>query len=155
MNSWWEDYFGRSQEDESEEEDDKDEDDRDPRLAEELQRRLHPDIVSFLKIARQDYPGPTEFCHFFFYLEAIPPPREMIQALDNDTLLGFSFLFNSPQIDRCVWLYRQPNNPGGLVCVLFIGSSHICDMHFRLDQNTMEATNVFDARDYSVHPGLK
>jgi hypothetical protein len=121
MDSWWEYYFGREDDEDNDDEaevekDDPEKDEKDPRLTEELQQRLHPDIVKFLNKARHDYRVTGSHCHFFYYLQGLPRPRDIIKALDNDILMGFVFsILDPPQINQMVWLYKFPEQLGGLV----------------------------------------
>jgi hypothetical protein len=114
--SWWEHYFG-GEGDESEEEEDEDDaekEEKDPQLAGELERRLHPDVLNFLKKARHDYPGTKQESHFFYYLEGLVTPRRMIKVLNNDDDTAL-FMYPS-QTNQYVWLYSLPDAvPGGLL----------------------------------------
>jgi hypothetical protein len=86
----------------------KDADSDNEALAEELQRRLHPDVVKFLKTARYDNPGAEDSSHFFYYLKELMSPRRMITALDNETF-GTHLTILEPHPDRYVCLYIFPD----------------------------------------------
>jgi hypothetical protein len=113
-NSWWEHYFGSEDDDSDKEADDAEKEEKDPRLAAELERRLHPDVIRFLKTARHDYPGTEGNSHFFLYLKSLASPRFMIDVLSSDEGSGFSMI--PPCVDRYVLLYHTPDGePGGLL----------------------------------------
>jgi hypothetical protein len=92
--SWWDHYFGEtesnegSQNDEdegndttAEEDENRDEDESDPAIAAELERRLAPSIVSFLKTARHDYPGSDNDNSFFNLLGGLVSPKIIMRCL--------------------------------------------------------------------------
>lgn len=107
--SWWEDHFGSAVPSPSEDKEGKDKPkapsqtreteggkvaEVSPKLRSaqtegterrRLERKLHPDVISFLKNAKNDYPGVETPGHFFIYLEGLVQPKDIINVLnDND-----------------------------------------------------------------------
>jgi hypothetical protein len=116
MSSWWDHYFsgenGNDSDGVAEHEKGTPEMESDNiQLAAELQRRLHPDVVRFLKKARHDYPGTEDSCHFFYFLEKLMTPQRMIDALNNDPATGC--VAREPQPDQYVCLYCFPDSIRG------------------------------------------
>jgi hypothetical protein len=123
--SWWEHYFREESDEESEEDCDDEKKKQLPQAAEleELQRRLHPDVIHFLKTAKHDYPGTADSCYFFYYLKELGSPQSMLQTLNNEEITGLymtqrlSLGTQSESLkDRYVWLYHIVGwVPGGLL----------------------------------------
>jgi hypothetical protein len=112
--SWWEDHFGTASDDGSEDglEESSTDGGQTNSEAEELERRLHPDVIRFLKRARHDYPGTESDCNFFYYLKGLVQPSDICWVLYDDPSSGLSL----GQRDRYVWLYWLTTyEPGGLV----------------------------------------
>jgi hypothetical protein len=118
---WWEEHFGE---------------DRNITMAAELERRLAPSVVKFLRATINDYPGNDEEEHLFYYIQELVTPEDMIKSLNQDADTGVPDNRGSvirvplpgvpitlPPVrdipdnvdDRFVWLFRIPGErKGGL-----------------------------------------
>ena|ERR1700760_3473178 len=71
--TWWEEHFDQ---------------DRNITVAAELERRLAPSVVKFLKATINDYPGNDEDENLFYYIQKLVTSEDMIKSLNQDPDTG-------------------------------------------------------------------
>jgi hypothetical protein len=79
----------------------------DAQVGRELEQRLAPDVLQFLKTAGFDTPGENHDCHFFFGVNGLEQPAMMLSDLNGVQVYNNSVerCLPSEERDRYVTLY--------------------------------------------------
>jgi hypothetical protein len=77
----------------------------------ELERRLHPSIIKFLKNAGNDLPGTGATAYSFYYIGSLSDPADLLYNLDGKSL-GMDI---SEEPDRYIELYVAKHWEGRLL----------------------------------------
>jgi hypothetical protein len=82
-------------------------------LATELETRLTPDLVNFLKHARHEYPNVDGAYRFFYYINNLTTPEMLMKCLNGE--YPDVVLPDWEVRDRYLWLYSAEMNRRGLM----------------------------------------